>query len=129
MSIGSIWEWVKNLFSKRSKLTTEELIIKKEKEMQSRPSIKEVAKAVKNKITGTEVHEAVESSFVVTVEAGTMNRSMRRFMKSMGWSKPDGTILDPRKTTKELWQAINSLKALKVSKHEKRRLFKRAFGA
>jgi len=157
--INDMWKWLKGLFVKEEPseeipTTLEPLELKeinvspdgtttvklapKEKEVKmtpsttNSPSLTEVSAAIRKKqgMSSADINVAPEVTFSISVPAGTMNRKMRRFLLSMGWANVNGEIMAPRKTTKELWAAINSLMVSnKYTKTEKRKLFKKSFGA
>lgn len=133
--ITSLWNWFKGLYSDSAVREVEQERLDNEvasnltreiDNMQKEPSVQEVAAALK----GTTTHQEVEKelSYVVKVPAGTMNRKMRRFLKVMGRTQPNGKILAPRKTTKQLWQAFNSIMKVQLNKNLKRQAFVRSFG-
>lgn len=131
--ITSLWNWFKGLYSDSAVREVEQERLDNEvasnltrevNSMQKEPSVQEVAAALKN----TPAPEKRELNYVVKVPAGTMNRKMRRFLKTMGRTQPNGKILAPRKTTKQLWQAFNSIMKVQLNKNLKRQAFVRSFG-
>lgn len=61
----------------------------------------------------------------IKVEAGTLNREMRRFLQKMNWTKIDGSILEPRKCHVRMWSIINGVMRSGLSLQGKRKAFKR----
>jgi hypothetical protein len=130
--LSKIWNWIISLFKSKQEEPIEEIDIKfnnKEKELkvQERPSLKEVAKKVKEKVTGKS-EEAKGPNYAIKIPAGHLNREMRRFLAKMGWTNPRGGIIAPRATTPELWKALSSIQSAKINLPMKRKAFKRSFG-
>ena len=138
--INRLWNWLTGMFSDRSvrqkeaeRLGDDTVKLEaKEKEMSKTPSIKEVAKAIKNKVTGKKEPATIfhrdHRGKELKVPAGHLNREMRRFLKRMGWTQADGSLLAPRGTTKELWKALDSIRTAKINLPMKRVAFTKAFG-
>lgn len=52
-----------------------------------------------------------------------LNRSMRRFLKAMGWDN-----IPPRSTTQNMWYFIRNLQRSPLKLHIKRKIFKNVLG-
>jgi len=124
--IKSAWNWVKGLFTSNEvkEVQEEEVNVKIEEleyhnHMDKKSGLSKLAGSLKKKLTGKkeEIYKPI------------MNREMRRFLKRMGWTTAEGKILEHRTTVPNLWSAINSLMNAKMSIPNKRKAFRKAFGA